>query len=314
MTSKWIAVSIAVLMAFGGAPWHATAQVITSGSPAENVANRGGRRPGLMVAAGIAQHRFGPEITRPADSDPEDRLAENLIITFLRNLFATLSGLIPFLPNLLADTGTTTPPATGGGGGGLDDIVMTEIAQDGGVVLVELLNRGPIETRIDGWRFADGTNVSPPLPVIELDRNATVVVQLGGETQNPLADLLLGFRVLSVTAGELALYDFSTVSGDSPPIEEARFMIDYLQWNDDDQERDPPLEEVAVRASLWSEIDFIQAPLANITFRLDSGAEGRTTTSSRDFLIRPFADNTLGVPESQLTTDTEVNENSGNGR
>lgn len=278
--------------------------MITSGSPAENVANRGGRRPGLMVSAGIAEHRFGPEITRPADSDPEDRLVENLIITFLRNLFATLSGLIPFLPTLLSAPGTIPPPSTGGGGG-LDDIVMTEIAQDGGVVLVELLNRGPIETRIDGWRLADGLNVSPALPVIELDRNASVVIQLGGETQSALADLLIGFRILSVNSGELALYDFSNVPDGETPTDDANLMIDYVQWNDDDRERDPPLEAVAVSANLWSEIDFIPAQLANTTFRLQSSAEGRTTTSSRDFLIRPFTDNTLGVPESQFVAEDD---------
>ena len=256
-----------------------------------------------MVSAGIAEHRFGPDITRPADSDPEDRVVENLIITFLRNLFATLSGLIPFLPTLLPDSGTSLPPSTGGGG--LDDIVMTEIAQDGLVVLVELLNRGPIETRIDGWRFADGLNVSPSLPVIELDRNASVVIQLGGETQSSLADLLLGFRILSVNSGELALYDFSSAADGTTPTDDASLMIDYVQWNDDDQERDPPLEAVAVRANLWSEIDFIQAPLANITFRLESDAEGRTTTSSRDFLITLFANNTLGVPESQFVAEDD---------
>ncbi len=295
----WMIITTAL---FGGLP-RASAQFVDQGnSPAENVTTRGARAPGALVRAGIALHTSGPEISNQAE--PDLNLRQNILIDLIQNLFATLSGLVFFLPTLFQPG--ADPPAVGGGGGGgsgigLDDIVMTEVAHDGNVVFVELLNRGPIEQRIEGWRFHDGINLSPALPVIELDRNATIVVQLGSETQSPVADILLGFRVQSVVSGELALYNFSSVTGDTFPIDDSGFLIDYVQWDDDNEERDPPLESVAVQASLWGEIDFIQSTLSTTSFRLEADAESRNTSSARDFLVVPFAENSLGLPESQFT-------------
>lgn len=303
MLRKSITVWMILVAALSGGVPRVSAQFLDSGnSPAENVRNRGSRSPGIMVQAGIANHSNGPEISQQAP--PQLNLRENLLVVLIQNLLATLSGLVSLLPTLFV--GPNVPPSAGGGGGttvGLDDVVMTEIAHDGNVAFVELLNRGPIQQRLNGWRFHDGNGLSPALPVVELDRNVSIVVQLGGETQSPAADVLLGWRVQSLAAGELALYNFSQVTGDTFPIDDATLMIDYVQWNNDNVERDPPLEPVAVQASLWSEIDFIQASLSGMTFRLDAGSEARNTTSSRDFMVLPFDQNSLGVPESQLPAD-----------
>lgn len=268
-------------------------------SPMENLRARGAHRPGLWVQQGIARHQFGPEVSRSATPDPEYRLA--ILDELLRNLFAQLNALVRFVPGLL-DPGTDTPGIVIGGGGGVNDVVITEIAHDGNVAYVELLNRSPLRLPLDGWVLAYGDLISPSLPPLELERNMSLVIQLGGDTQHPLADFVMGFRLQSVDAGELALYDFSHVSAGLLPIENPDLMIDYIQWNNEDRERDPPLESVAAAANLWTSIDAIPVSLANSSFRLDAGAEGGDSTSSRDFTVVDFAGgNTLGTPESQLT-------------
>lgn len=271
-----------------------TSPIINGSSPGANLRTFRDRRPGDWVQRGIANHILGPNIVDVGR--PDIPVRQLVLVDLFRNLFAQLDALVQFLPRLVAPTGL--PPISGGSIGQIDDIVMTEIAHDGDVVLVELLSRSPIEVRLDGWRFADGTGVSPPLPVIELDRNATIVIQLGGDTQNPLADLLLGFRLQSIPTGELALYDFSRVTDGSLPVDDPNLMIDYIQW--DNEERDPPLEVIAQSANLWSSVDFINAPLTNSSFRLAADAEAQDGTNSRDFIVVPFVENTLGVPESQF--------------
>lgn len=271
-------------------------------SPAENVANRAARSPGRLVQQGIARHQFGPEITRIGT--PDIPVRQLVLAELITNLLAQINSFIGLIPTFLADQPATPGPTPGGGGGvavgGVDDVVMTEVAHDGNVVFVELLSRSPIQIRLQGWHFSDGSSVSPSLPVIELDPNASIVVQLGSETQSPLADLLLGFRVLDITSGELALYNFAGVSEGLLPIEDAGFMVDYIQWNNDPTtNRNPPLESVAAAANLWTPVDAIPSSLANMSFRLAADAEGRTTTASRDFIIVEFSQNTLGVPESQ---------------
>ncbi len=268
------------------------------GSPTENVANRGAARPGLRVQAGIASHRFGPEITQTATPDPEYRVV--LLEELLRNLFAQLNVFIELLPGIIDGGGTPGPPGPGGGGGaGVNDMVITELAHNGNVAFVELLNRSPLRMSLDGWVFSDGSLVSPSLPSLEIERNTTIVVQLGGDTQSPEADFLMGFRLQNLPAGELALFDFSQVSEGLLPIENPDLMIDYIQWNDEDRERDPPLEQVAARANLWTSIDAIPSSLAATSFRLAASAESRDSTSSGDFIVVDFGDNTLGAPESQ---------------
>lgn len=301
--ARWAGGGVAVLV-MGGATvgWAQDALPQAGNSPAENVAQRGAVRPGLRVQQGLARHRTGPEISRQAQPDPEYRI--NLANELFRNLFAQLSALINLIPDII-DGGTTPPP--GGGGGGVNDIVMTEIAQNGTVAFVELLNRSPIRTSLSGFRFSDGTMVSPALPPLEIERNVTLVVQLGGETQNPLADILLGFRVQSVNAGELALYDFTGVTGDVLPIENADFMVDYVQWSDTNLDRDTALEVIASEANLWTTVDFIRSSLQNMTFELNANAEGRQSSSSNDFTLGAFEDNSLGIPGSQMTeTPTET--------
>ena len=276
----------------------ATAQFVDQGnSPAENVRQRGARRPGLMVQAGIADHVVGPEITARQDPDPEYRI--NLLTELITNVLAQLRLIIGFLPTLL-DGGTGTPG--GGGGGGVDTLVITELAHNGDVALVELVSRSPLRLSLDGWHFADEGGVSRSLPPIVLERNQSVVIQLGIEDQDPLADAVMDFRVQSLSAGELALYNFSQSTGGLLPIEDSRLMIDYIQWNSDDRDRDPELEAVATEANLWSGVDAIRSSLANTSFRLSAAAEGRTSSSSREFIVVPFEENTLGTPESQLTT------------
>lgn len=266
------------------------------GSPTENVANRGASRPGLRVQAGIASHRFGPEITQSASPDPEYRVI--LLEELIRNLFAQLNVLIDFLPDLIG--GGTTPGTPGGGGSaGINDIVMTELAHDGNVAYVELLNRSPLRMSLDGWVFSDGDLISPSLPPLEIERNDTLVVQFGGDVQNPDANFIIGFRLQALPAGELALYDFSGVSPGLQPLENSNLMIDYIQWNNEDQERDPDLETIASQANLWTAIDAIPSSLTNTSFRLAAAAESRDGTSSGDFIVVDFSSNTLGVPESQ---------------
>jgi hypothetical protein len=270
--------------------------IIDDAGPGANLRSFRSRRPGLWVLRGISNHIEGPNIT--AIGPPDIPLKQLLLVELFNNLFAQLDGLIQFLPRLLDPTPGQPDPGGGGSVGRTDDIVMTEVAHNGDVVLVELLSRSPIEVRLDGWRFADGIGVSPPLPVIELDRNASIVVQLGGETQSPLADFLIGFRLQSITAGELALYDFSRITDGSLPVDDPDLMKDYIQW--DNEERDPPLEVIAQAANLWTSIEFINASLASSSFRLAADAEAQDGTSARDFIVVPFAENTLGVPESQL--------------
>jgi hypothetical protein len=279
----------------------AGAQFVDPGnSPGENVGSPGARRPGLLVQAGIGRYQEGPEITRPAPMDPEFRL--NLLNDLLRNIFAQLNVLIPFLPDFLNPDGDGGGGGGGGGGGtgGFDDVVITEIAHDGNVVFVELLNQTGIELRLDGFRFSDGIATTPALPGVELLRNETHVVQLGGDTQSEMADTFLLFRVQSINSGELAIYNFRSITDGAFPLDDPNFMIDYIQWSDDDQDRDPPLESTAVAANLWSSIDFIPMSLANNAFRLNANAETRDNSRSLDFTLVPFADNTLGTPESQL--------------
>ncbi len=308
---KFMSIVLALILTVTSFAPRAHAQFVDNGNtPAQNVRNRGARSPGLLVRAGIANRAQGGNITQAAP--PDLNLRVNLLTELIRNIFATLAGLVPFLPTLFDNpTDPVGGGNTGGGGGvaggdtglgggvGLDDVVITEVAHNGNVVLVELLNRGPIQQRIDGWRFHDGINVSPPLPVIELDRLATIVVQLGGETPVVGADAFLPYRVQSIASGELALYNFSP-DEDVLPIEDSSRLIDYIQWNDTTLERDPPLENVAVSANLWGEIDFIPSSLANMTFQLDGAAEPRMTTSSQDITIAPFSENTLGTAGSAL--------------
>jgi len=274
----------------------ASAQVADpGGSPVENLRNRGAHRPGLRVQAGIARHNQGPDISDPGPADPEYRIAA--LDELLRNLFAQLNVLIDFLPSIL-DPGTTPG---GGGGGGVNDLVMTELAHNGDVAFVELLNRSPLRLSLEGWVFSDGTTVSPSLPPLQIERDETIVVQLGGDSQSDLADFVMGFRLQNLPAGELALYDFSGVSAGLLPIENANLMIDYIQWNNEDRERDPPLEVVAAQANLWTAIDAIPVALTNQSFRLNATAESRDSTSSSDFTVVDFSANTLGTPESQST-------------
>jgi hypothetical protein len=284
----------------------ATAQFLDSGGgPAENNGNRGSRAPGILVREGITNFLQGPEITRPEPVKPNYRLL--LTDELLRNVFAQLNVLISLLPTVL-QPGNVVPPPGGniGGGGGnfgggqIGQLVMTEIAHNGSVAFVELLNLSGVQTRINGFRFADGSSVSPALPQIELDLNDTIVIQLGGETQNSLADVLLGFRVQSVNVGELALYNFQSAPEGELPTEDSSFMIDYIQWNNDPrQDPTPPLESVASQANLWTSIDFINTSLSGMSFRLNADAERRINTGSRDFDIVPFAENTLRTAESQ---------------
>ncbi|MCH7526413.1 MAG: hypothetical protein IID39_03155 [Planctomycetes bacterium] len=277
-----------------------TSPIISGSSPGANLRSFRDRQPGDWVQRGIANHILGPNIVEVGR--PDIPVRQLILVDLFRNLFAQLGALTQFIPALF-QPGEQVP--LDASGGGVNNIVMTEIAHDGNVVFVELLSRSPIQFRLDGWRFADGIGVSPPLPVIELDRNAVLVVQLGGETQSPSADLLLGFRVQSIATGELALYDFSTVTDGSLPIDDPAFMMDYIQW--DNRQRDLPLEVVAQSANLWTSIDFVNASLANSSFRLAAAAEGRERTSSRDILVVSFAENTLGIPESQSSpVDVEL--------
>ncbi len=313
MMRKWIITWMVGVMALGTGSPTAMAQFVDQGNaPAENVRNRGARSPGQMVRAGIAAHAQGSEIT---DTEPPDvRLQQTILVTLFENLLALLAGLVSFLPTALAPD--PTPPAsgdggTGGGTGGIgsvssvgdsidNSIVMTEVAHNGSAVLVELLNRGPILLQLGGLRFHDGVNLSGPLSEILLDRNETKVIQLGGDARSTLADeTLTFFRVQSVFNGELALFDFSQTSGDSLPIDDPDLMIDYVQWSTATQESDPPLEDTAVRAGLWNEILFVPSTLANMSFRLEASAESRRTTNATDIIVGPFADHTLGFPESQ---------------
>lgn len=299
MKHRSLSWALILLVTLGALAPHGAAQIIDPGNnPHENVANRGIRAPGAVVRAGIASAINGPEITQPAP--PEIRLRENLLVDLIQNLLATLAGIVPLIPS---DGDGNPPPNDGGSGSGdVRNIVMTEIANDGNVTFVELLNRGPIQVRLTGLRFSDGMQVSPSLPVVELDRNATLVVQLGGETQRDFADLLLGFRIQSLSAGELALYDFSRDLTEPFMVEDSTLMIDYLEWSNATLEPDPPLESVAVSANLWNGIDFVPTTLSNMSFRLAADAESRRSTGSRDYMVVAFDENTLGTPESQLTT------------
>ena len=267
------------------------------GSPSENLRNRGAMRPGIRVREGIAQHTFGPEITQQVRPGPQYGL--ELQNEFFRNFFASLTALVNLLPQILnpGDGGPSVP----GGGGSINDVVMTELSHDGNVAFVELLNRSPIRISLAGFAFSDGRLVSPRLPPFEIERDVTFVVQFGGDRQADEADVLLGFRLQSIPNGELALYDFSGLSAGEMPIEDADRMIDYIQWNDDDQQRDPTLESIASAASLWSTVDAIPASLSNRTFRLTANAEGRQNTTSGDFIVNDFSQNTLGLPESLLS-------------
>ncbi len=266
------------------------------GQPGENVGRPGVRAPGLLVESGIVRFNQGFD-AQAAENDPDLRL--EIINEFFRNVFAQLNVLIQLLPGLInPDPGN---PGDGGGGGLIDQIVMTEVAHDGNVVFVELLNLTGIQTRLNGFRFSDGDAVSPSLPQIELDRDDSIVVQLGGDTQSPIADFIIGFRVQSLQTGELGLYSFRSVTGDTFPIENADFMVDYLQWNNDPMDdRNPPLEAVAAQANLWTTVDTIPTSLTSNSFRLAANAERRQGTRSNDITVVPFAENTLGTPESQL--------------
>lgn len=296
---RMIVLSILSVLALVGSASIATAQFIDPGNgPAENVRQRGARRPGLMVQAGIANHVAGPEITASESPDPNFRV--RLLTELLTNVLAQLRLVIGFLPTLL-DGGSGLPGGGSIGGGGVDTLIITEIAHNGDVALVELVSRSPLRLSLDGWHFADEGGVSRSLPPIVLERNESVVIQLGIEDQDPLADALLDFRIQSLSAGELALYDFSQSTGGLLPIEDSRLMVDYVQWNSDDRDRDPPLEAIATDANLWSGVDAIRFSLSNMSFRLTASAEGRTSSSSREFIVVPFAENTLGTPESQLT-------------
>ncbi len=276
-------------------------QIDPGNSPAENVRSRGARRPGLMVQAGIARRQNGPDVTLTEPPRPEYRLT--FVNELLRNLFSQLNVLIGLLPNILNQS-TPAPGFIGGGGtggvvgaSGVSDVVMTEVAHNGNVVFVELLNLGPLRVRFDGWVFASEDSVSRSLPPLSLELNESLVIQLGGERQNSVADALIDFRIQSVTAGELAIYDFSGVADGLIPIEDSNLMVDYIQWNDDPlRQRDPPLEPIAVSANLWNAIDAVPSSLANMTFMLDSGARRRDSTSSNDITIAPFDSNTLGTP------------------
>ncbi|NOS99380.1 MAG: lamin tail domain-containing protein [Phycisphaerales bacterium] len=299
------------------ASWPGRAQVIDGGnSPHENLQNRGSRSPGLLVRAGIDRHRSGPEITQ-SDPDPHYRLV--LINELLQNVFAQLAGLVQIILR-----GDTDP--IDGGGGGVNDVVITELSSNGDVAFVELFNRGALRIGLDGWVFADADDhVSDPLDFVRLERGETVVIQFGGDSRDDAAQVLSPFRLRSLSAGELALYDFSGLPDGSDPVENldnADLMIDYLQWNDEDQERDPPLEAFAASASLWNRIDEILSPLADATFRLKASAEGRDSTGSDDFLTGPFNADTLGMPESQTgevqtpptdTGDDEITDTTGDG-
>lgn len=292
---KYLFTTLVVL--FAGT--SAFGQFVDDGAgPGQNAGRPGFRSPGILVQNGIVSFNQGPEITQPDENDPDLRL--EVINEFFRNIFAQLNVLINLLPTLL-NPGTGIPGG-GGGGGQVDQIVMTEIAHNGNVVFVELLNLSGIQTRLNGFRFSDGDTVSPPLPQIELDRDDSIVVQLGGETQNSLADFIIGFRVQSLSTGELALYNFDGLDGDAFPIEDSSFITDYIQWNNDPtDDRDPTLEAVATQANLWNSVDTIPSSLSSNTFRLAADAERRDGTRSADITVLPFSDNTLGTPESQFT-------------
>ncbi len=286
---------LVVLVAATGA----SAQFVDDGAgPGQNAGRPGFRSPGILVQNGIVAFNQGSDITEPEENDPDLRL--EIINEFFRNIFAQLNILINLLPNLINPD--PTAPIGGGGGGGIDQIVMTEVAHNGTVVFVELLNLSGVETRLNGFRFSDGDAVSPPLPQIELDRDDSIVVQLGGETQSTFADFIVGFRVQSLATGELALYNFDGVEGGTFPIDDDNFIIDYIQWNNDPtDDRDPPLEAVATQANLWISVDTIPSSLTSSSFRLAGDAERRDGTRSGDITIVPFAENTLGTPESQLS-------------
>ncbi len=300
MMRKWLVAWMVMLASFGGGIPGAAAQFVDQGnSPAENVRNRGARAPGLMVRAGIARHLQGPEITAQED-DP--RLRENLLIELIEGFFNLLAGLVLSLPSLLsADTATDTAGGTVITGG-VTNIVISELAHDGSLVFVELFNRSPFEIRLDGWRFHDGNNISPPLE-LKMDPDETKVFQFGGEDQRPFANFIIGFRdFVSGSNGELALYDFSGVTDESQfdqASADADLMIDYLQWNDDNRDRDQALEGIAADAGLWSAFDSIRAPLTATTFRLEAGAEGTKTNTRSHYQVGAFDSNhTLGFPES----------------
>ena len=296
---RLIVLSILSVSALLGSSSITTAQFVDQGNgPAANVRQRGARRPGLMVQAGIANYLARPVPT--ARESPDLNYRVNLLTELITNVLAQLRLVIGFLPTFL-DGGSGLPGGGSFGGGGVDTLVITEIGHNGSVVFVELLSRAPLRFSLSGWHFADESGVSPSLPPIVLERNESVVIQLGGEVQDPLADTILGFRVQSLSAGELALYDFSQSTGGLLPIENSRLMVDYVQWNNDDRDRDPPLEDIAVDANLWSGVDAIRSSLSNMSFRLTAGAEGRTSSSSREFIVVSFGENTLGTPESQLT-------------
>ena len=301
---RHLAVLIVAASVFVGSGPRASGQFVDQGnSPAENLRQRGARRPGLMVQAGIARHGQGPEISAQAPPDLNYRVT--LLSDFFNNFLSQLQTVISLLPAILS-AGPQVPGVGGPaqGGRGINDLVMTEIAHNGNVVFVELLSRAALRISLAGWHFADGNGVSPALPQIVLERNESVVVQLGGETQDPLADIILGFRVQSLSAGELALYDFSQISGGLLPVEDPNLIMDYVQWNSDTQglDRNPPLESVAASSNLWTSVDAIRSSLANTSFRLNSDAEARTSTASRDFTFVSFGENTLGTPESQLAS------------
>ncbi len=286
----------------------ALAQFVDPGnSPGENTSSPGARRPGLLVQAGIVRHQQGPEITDPAIPDPNFRRI--LLNDLLQNIFAQLNVLIPILPGVLfPQDGAGGGDGGAGGGGGnvggnvnlaLDDVVMTEIAHNGNVAFVELLNITGVQISVEGFRFSDGINTSPALPSILMFRDETIVVQLAGETQSEMADIFLQYRLQSVNSGELALYNFRNAADGAFPIDDPNAMLDYVQWNNDIQQQNLPLEATASAANLWSTVDFVQSSLTNMSFRLNADAERRNNTRSQDIVVVPFAENTLGSAEGR---------------
>ncbi|MCG3138372.1 MAG: hypothetical protein HJJLKODD_02235 [Phycisphaerae bacterium] len=250
------------------------------------------RRPGLWIQAALG----GPEITQTQEEAEAPNRLQQLTIDTLNILFQGLNQLIPLLPQLL---GGSDVPA------GVNDVIITEIANNGTNTFIELYNPGAVRILLDNWALCivNECTTENELAGRVLEGRQLVVLQLGGTLDGDIANGVVTIQV-GATADDLGLYDFTGTTQRDP--DDQTSIVDYLQWSTTTQSIGG-LEDIAAAAGLWVRGTRIRSSLANRSFQL---AENRLSAggSANDYQILDFNADSLGSLQPATTTQPSTTE------
>lgn len=283
-----LGIVLIVTMTLGG-PYPAMAQETNQGvSQNARGSAVASRSPGLRIRAALG----GPQITQSREEAETPTRLQGIYINIINAVFVGFNQLIPFLPELFPEAG---------GPAGIDDLVITEIANDGTNTFVEIFSPGAVRIELDNWAFCIAEQCTEPGELVGrvMEQNDVIVMQLGGQFDGALANGVVTLQI-SPTIGELALHDFTGATGRDPTDQVA--MVDYLQWGDIFQSFG--LEDTASAAGLWIIGTSIESSLVNNSFQLD---RDRASTGGRadDYIVVPFSQQTLGtLTPSDLEPDS----------